>query len=335
MIKILKRMLYASVFAVLAGFNISGCAPARLDIIPMEQVEQIETEKTTKKEIFDKFGPPKAIAAKDEVSTFPAERIAGHGRMTPPIYDSSTPIHEWKTRLPSYRIDSDTLFELFSKDRQFTEYHQIYYYSDRVRRKGVYEPESRLWILINEKTSIVEDYIYRKHYNVVVDKEFLPVTPYFSEPSQAFAKAKTRSSRIKPVKRRYWYIGVGSLSGKLSSNNPAFDGINGSGAHLVVGLTSGRLSAEVGMGGFDFRTTEETPDVYYPPDDASYSFFGFGLKFDFLDIDRMKWSPWVALEWAIHDFGLSNYVYSRSGTCFAPAAGGEEVFLYHKRRLVR
>ena len=321
MIKNLKRILHITLFVILAALYTSGCAPTRLDIIPMEQVQQIETDKTTKKEIFDKLGPPKAIAAKDEVSTFPAERIAGHGRLTPPHYDSSIPIHEWKTRLPYYRIDSHTLFELFSKDRQLTEYHQIYYYSDGIPRKGVYEPESRLWILINEKTGTVEDYILRKHYNAVVGKDFLPVTPYYSEPSQALEEAKTRSSRIKPVKRRYWYIGVGRLSGTLSSNNPAFDGIDGSGAHFVAGLTSGRLSGEVNMGGFDFRTTEPTPDIYYPPDDASYSFFGVGLKFDFLDIDKMKWSPWVAWEWSQQDFGLSNYVYSMTGACSSPVAG--------------
>ena len=121
------------------------------------------------------MAPPKAIAAKDEVSTFPAERIAGHGRMPRPFY-------EVKTRLPYYRIDSDTLFELFSKDRQLTEYHRIYYYTDLVYRPFSFQPESRLWILINEKTNIVEDYIFRKHYNVYQKHKFIDVKPYSSEP---------------------------------------------------------------------------------------------------------------------------------------------------------
>ncbi len=181
MIKNLKKMSYVTAL-VLAGIYISGCAPTQVIIsrISMEQVQQIETEKTTKRDVFDKFGAPKAIAAKDEVSTFPAERIAGYGGTAPPIYDSRILLYERYIGLPYYRIDSDTLFELFSKDRQLTEYHQIYYYSDNVLRKGVFEPESRLWILINEKTSIVEDYIFRKHYNVVIDGKFRDVKPYSS-----------------------------------------------------------------------------------------------------------------------------------------------------------
>lgn len=175
MIKNLKKKLYISVFTVLAWFYISGCGATLVpETIPMEQVQQIETEKTTKKDIFNKFGSPKAIAAKDEVSTFPAERIK-----------VGIPFYEKITALPYYKIDSDTLFELFSKDRQLTEYHQIYYYSDLVPRwykRGLFQPQSRLWILINEKTNIVEDYIFRMHYNVWQKDVLRDVKPFFSEP---------------------------------------------------------------------------------------------------------------------------------------------------------
>ena len=46
----MKRTPYVYVFTILAGFYISGCTPTRLDIIPIEQVQQIETEKTPKSE---------------------------------------------------------------------------------------------------------------------------------------------------------------------------------------------------------------------------------------------------------------------------------------------
>lgn len=179
MIRNLKKILYVTALILLAGVCIGGCAAKKqFDIIPMGKVQMIESEKTTKREIFEKFGPPKAIAAKDEVSTFPAERIAGRGGLAP--YDVSVPYSARFTHLPYYRIDSDILFELFSIGRQFTEYHRVYYYSDSILRKGVLEPESRLWILINEKTSIVEDYIFRKHYNVLIDGKFRNVKPYSS-----------------------------------------------------------------------------------------------------------------------------------------------------------
>ena len=66
MIKNHKKKISLSVFAVLAGFYISGCvsSPQILDAIPMEQVQQIETEKTTKRDIFNKFGPPQGHSGK-------------------------------------------------------------------------------------------------------------------------------------------------------------------------------------------------------------------------------------------------------------------------------
>lgn len=180
----LKKILYFTTLTVLLAVQTSGCAPwYKFTIIPIEEVRKIELQKTTKKELIEKIGQPKVIVSKDEVSKLPAERIAAAGRATSSTIDSPLLIHEKFTELPYYKIDSDTFFELFSTDHELTEYHKIYYYSDMyvlIRdspRKDFYgrkiwgydpnswyEPESRLWVLVNEKTGIVEDYTFRKHY---------------------------------------------------------------------------------------------------------------------------------------------------------------------------
>lgn len=118
-----------------------------------------------------------------------------------------------------------------------------------------------------------------------------------------------------------WYIGLGAFSAKIASNNQAFDGSDGNGGHAVGGITFGRFSLEASMATYDFRTTLPPPDINYPPDDANYGYFAFGAKFDLLDINKSKWSPWLALTIATHDLGLSNYVYSLMGDCTAPMFG--------------
>lgn len=60
----MKRTPYVYVFTVLAGLYISGCTPTRLDIIPIEQVQQIETEKTTKSEPSEVFTEAKTSSSR-------------------------------------------------------------------------------------------------------------------------------------------------------------------------------------------------------------------------------------------------------------------------------
>lgn len=119
-----------------------------------------------------------------------------------------------------------------------------------------------------------------------------------------------------------WYIGIGSFTANIASDEPAFDDTNGNGMHVVGGVTlKNRFSIEGSMGAYDFRTTKPTQGVYYPPDDASYSFFSFSLKYNILDINKWRISPWVSLNTATHDIGLSNYVYSLIGDCTSLTAG--------------
>lgn len=319
----LQRILHVPLVVLLTAFWLSGCVtPAHHNMIPLEDLDQIELKKTSINKITTRYGKPKAIIKPDTVTSLPAERTASMGRMTPPIYDSSKPYYEHGPLPDYYKIDSDTFFELFKKDHKLTEQHRIYYYSDSILRRGLYEPESRLWILVNSETSLIEDFIYRKHYNAKIDKVILPVIAYSSESAQYsgpllnVTPQKPEHSSLTPVRRNHWYIGLGALSGELASDNLAFDDRNASGVSLTGGIEMAwHSSFEATMGTFDFKTSYPPTGINYPPDDASFSFFGFAYRFSFLDIDKKKWTPWLALETAQYDVGLSNYVYSLTGYC--------------------
>ena len=73
----------------------------------------------------------------------------------------------------SYSFDADTFYELFPASRGSDDFRRIYYYRHVVSRKmivfmvlALYETgdteSDRLWVLVNEKTGIVEDYAFRK-----------------------------------------------------------------------------------------------------------------------------------------------------------------------------
>lgn len=149
-----------------AGFIIIflwGCVPAPLVTtgrpLKDEKIIRIQPGKTTKEDIIEWFGAPMAIAVQGEILKIQAEA-------------------SWAKNMPRggyyFEIDSDTFFELFSSKHELTEYHRIYYYYRAVSKKGflillLYLYDSgktvidKLWILVNEETGIVEDYVFRKH----------------------------------------------------------------------------------------------------------------------------------------------------------------------------
>ena len=141
------------------------------------------------------------------------------------------------------------------------------------------------------------------------------------KPPQEGQQAKAKPARQSRVAGRYWFIGLGANSTKLSVDQPAFANISGTGFHLSGGLTYGRFSFGASMSAFDFTSLAATEDTYYPVDEASYSYFSFDKNLDILHIDAAKWTPWVALEWSLQDYGLSNYVYSKFGSCSTLAVG--------------
>jgi hypothetical protein len=117
-----------------------------------DQIQEIQRGKTTKQEILEWFGPPIAIARKGTIVKVPSPGLRKKG---------------------AEEIHSDTFFELFSERNVISEHDIIYYYfyaesksTAAVCVVGVSDKGrlavDKLWILINEKTGIVEDYVYRE-----------------------------------------------------------------------------------------------------------------------------------------------------------------------------
>ncbi len=118
---------------------------------------------TTKQDLLEQFGPPTAIVAQHEIVAIPA-----------PFAWNAGPATSFKMIARDYRFQSDTFFELFSSGHGLGEYHRIYYYDYVVSSKTGYifivafnesgmTETDRLWVLVNEKTGIVEDYVFKKH----------------------------------------------------------------------------------------------------------------------------------------------------------------------------
>jgi hypothetical protein len=117
-----------------------------------------------KQDILEQFGPPTAIVALHEIAAIP----------TPVIWNAG-PSTSFKMTTKEYRFQADTFFELFaSSGRGPGEYRRIYYYDCVVSSKTGYvfivafyesgmTETDRLWVLVNEKTGIVEDYVFKKH----------------------------------------------------------------------------------------------------------------------------------------------------------------------------
>ncbi len=131
--------------------------------IPEQQVKMLQIGKTTKQELFALFGAPMGIAARGEATAILAP--------TEYRYQATSAIILSRQY---YEIQADTMFELFSLRHIFTEYDRVYYYY-YAASSGLnafllfYNSESgkitrdQLWVLMNEKSGIVEDYVYRKH----------------------------------------------------------------------------------------------------------------------------------------------------------------------------
>jgi hypothetical protein len=152
------------VFFLFTSLCLLGCplpvpmGPLRTgEPIKDKQVIMVEPGKTTKKELFEWFGAPMAIAARDEITVIPSVTGSLGGSL----------------RRGHYKINSDTFFELFSADHELSEYHRVYYYRYAAAKKtgyfavfAVYEIGKimidNLWVLVNEKTGVVEDYVFRK-----------------------------------------------------------------------------------------------------------------------------------------------------------------------------
>jgi len=130
--------------------------------IETEQLDKIQPGKTTKNEVFEWIGAPIAVLAKNEFNSVPM----------PLTYGKQDDRSALQSSLQS-SIQSNTFFELFSSQHQFHEYHRVYYFHyafriDHYAMGLIVSAQTskvkfdKLWLLVNEKTGIVEDYKFRK-----------------------------------------------------------------------------------------------------------------------------------------------------------------------------
>jgi hypothetical protein len=163
----MKKSISLSLLVV--SLLVPGCAPA----IPFktgspireDQVKMIMVGKTTKNDLFEWFGAPMAAAARNEIAVISSPTIWTHapGMMTG----------------GSYSIESNAFFELFAQEHDLNEYHRIYYFDYTASYRSAYifvlafyesgyTKSDRLWVLMNEKTGLVEDFAFKKYGEKVV-----------------------------------------------------------------------------------------------------------------------------------------------------------------------
>ena len=121
-----------------------------------EVVKSIESYKTTRKNILERFGPPSILARKEGTVLLPS-RDPKDGKMR--------------------EVNSIVFFKYFLQRHEISEHHAVYYYYDEWEKiNGVSIPIgntlfslpltstdlqfSELWVLVNRKTEQVEDYMF-------------------------------------------------------------------------------------------------------------------------------------------------------------------------------
>lgn len=147
------------IFATIAiiAFIVSGCMFGSGSFRTGEpfqekQIKQIAPGTTTKQQLLDWFGPPAAVARKGAVLKLPGS-------------DSG--------KMDYQDVRADTFFELFSSKHALTDHHIVYYYlftevkstQAVVVFAGKVDNQlktDRLWILIDDDTGSVVDYIFRR-----------------------------------------------------------------------------------------------------------------------------------------------------------------------------
>jgi hypothetical protein len=159
MIKLSKISIeYSAVVLILAclsGCCLIGGQYLADEPIGKKRVEKISPGQTSIREVLTWLGPPSAIARSGKTVIFPPPSIGKSG---------------------SLEMNSDAFFELFSPGRALREEEVVYYYdasrksslgglaimilinfggqTDRVKVE-------RLWLLVDERTGTIEDYVYR------------------------------------------------------------------------------------------------------------------------------------------------------------------------------
>ncbi len=153
----MKRLVLLLVLALSAGPAGCGMLMERHradEPLELKQTAAIRTGLTTKKDVLAWFGPPLAVARKGATIVIPPPRSTRDG---------------WQ------EVSSDTFFELFPPRAAALDDPVIYYY-DSYRERGmgfqiffnalggitIRSQVNRLWVLIDNKTGVVADYVFRE-----------------------------------------------------------------------------------------------------------------------------------------------------------------------------
>ena len=149
-------ILLALSFSVLTGcitlFKYSGTE------IKASRVAKIKPGETLKREALEWFGAPITISAPGEIIVIPKVSI---------------PDKEYRVPRRATIVESDTFFDLFSPEAEITEYHRVYHFYFSESRELMYflivatydeidTKFDKLWLLVNEKTGVVEEYFFRQ-----------------------------------------------------------------------------------------------------------------------------------------------------------------------------
>ena len=149
-----RQRLVTRILAACLVMSIASCAHVGRPI-PDKQVQSIIPGKTTKSDLIEMLGSPSEMVTRDGTIDIPTIIAASH----------SNPY-------PYYTVRGDTFFTLFPEANDSD---RVYYYHYSV--KWDYPPvflllyyaefgktkSDRLWVLVNEKTGIVQDYAFRQY----------------------------------------------------------------------------------------------------------------------------------------------------------------------------
>ncbi len=158
-------MIYKSQFnklgvlALVILFPIGGCIWGSVkhdQTLEKGLIKNIESGKTTRKDILEWLGPPGILARKDGVVSLPSLET-DPGKMR--------------------KVDAKVFFKYFLERHPISEHHVVYYYfNEKEKINGISIPLvsillslpvtagdlqfSELWVLVNRKTGRVEDYVF-------------------------------------------------------------------------------------------------------------------------------------------------------------------------------
>lgn len=126
--------------------------------IKATRVAKIQPGKTLKRDALEWFGAPITISAPGEIVVVP---------------QATTPDKEYRIPRRLTIVESDTFFDLFSPEVEITEYHRVYYFYFSESKELMYflmlatydqidTKFDKLWLLVNERTGIVEKYFFKQ-----------------------------------------------------------------------------------------------------------------------------------------------------------------------------